>query len=638
MIDSVECKPNLQQLQETARILRLAVRLVWRSSPRLLVVFIMLMLLQALLVPLQLALTRVVIDRAAFDLGLLQDLDSAAALFPLLVWIGLTAAVLALGQLIQPFSSTFQGLAADRLTGYVTEQIISAANRLQGLARFEDPDFADDLQRARKRSTRGALDLTIYVGRAAIELFTAGALALVLFALHPLVPFLLVLATLPQMKRQWEYSERTISHLYIQTPESRRLEYSREVLLTPDAAKDVHLYGMGPFFRRRYDSIFASTTESLNRTRRPLAVKVALAAVLATVASSAVYVYVAWMILQGERTVGDLALYGGAATVLQVNLIALGAEIGLLPLVLGFLPSLFRTLDAPPDLPQRGASFDNTAASSDGPLPAETGETAHSLRLQSITFENVSFTYPGSTDQVLRDLSFAMAPDECVALVGRNGAGKTTIVKLLLRLYDPTSGRILLNGVDLRDYDLNQLRRRMGVIFQDFVRYELTAGENIGMGHIELRQDADRLSSAAERAGAAELVDRLPDGLDTQLGREFGGRELSDGEWQKLALSRAYLRDAQLLVLDEPTASLDVQTEYEIYTRFHELTRDRITLLISHRFSTVRMADRILFLANGRIQEAGTHAELLERNGEYAGLYRLQAAQFLDQGRADTTP
>ena len=636
-MDSAESKLTLQQFQETVRILRLAVRLVWRSSPRLLVGFIMLMLLQALLVPLQLALTRVVIDRAAFDLGLLQDLDSTAALLPLLVWIGLTAAVLALGQLIQPFSSTFQGLAADRLTGYVTEQIIRAANRLQGLARFEDSDFADDLQRARKRSTRGALDLTIYVGRAAIELFTAGALALVLFALHPLVPFLLILAALPQMKRQWEYSERTISHLYIQTPESRRLEYSREVLLTPDTAKDVHLYGMGPFFRRRYDSIFASTTESLNQMRRPLAAKVALAAILATVASSAVYVYVAWMILQGERTVGDLALYGGAATVLQVNLIALGTEIGLLPLVLGFLPSLFRTLDAQPDLPQRGASFDKTAASSDGPLPAETGMAAHSIRLQSIAFENVSFTYPGSTDQVLRDLSFAMDPDECVALVGRNGAGKTTIVKLLLRLYDPTSGRILLNGVDLRDYDLNQLRRQMGVIFQDFVRYELTAGENIGMGQIELRQDAARLSSAAERAGAAELVDRLPDGLDTQLGREFGGRELSDGEWQKLALSRAYLRDAQLLVLDEPTASLDVQTEYDIYTRFHELTGDRITLLISHRFSTVRMADRILFLADGRIQEAGNHTQLIERNGEYARLYGLQAAQYLDQNEADAS-
>ncbi len=631
MSNSADSKPTLQQFQETARILRLAVDLVWRSSPRLLAGFITLMMLQALLVPLQLALTRAVIDRAAFDLGLLEYVDPVAALLPLLAWIGLAAGVLALGQLIQPFTSTFQGLAADRLTGYVTEQVIRAANRLQGLARFEDPAFADDLQRARKRASRGALDLTLYVGRAAIELFTVGSLALVLFALHPLIPFLLILATLPQMKRQWEYSERTVSHLYIQTPEARRLEYCREVLLAPDAAKDVHLYEMGPFFRRRYDSIFASTTESLNRMRRPLAVKIALAAVLATVASSAVYVYVAWMILQGERTVGDLALYGGAATVLQINLIALGAEIGLLPLVLGFLPSLFRIIDAPPDLTQSGASFDRTGAPPARPLPAGVAKGGHPLRFQSIAFENVSFTYPGCADQALRDLSFTMGQSECVALVGRNGAGKTTIVKLLLRLYDPTSGKILLNGVDLRDYDLNELRRHIGVIFQDFVRYELTAAQNIGMGQIDLLHDAARLSSAAERAGAAELLDRLPDGLDTQLGRAFGGRELSDGEWQKLALSRAYLRDAQLLVLDEPTASLDVQTEYEIYTRFHELTRDRTTLLISHRFSTVRMADRILYLSDGRIQEAGNHAELIDLSGEYARLFNLQASQYLDR-------
>ncbi len=633
-----ESKPFLLHIRQTARILWLALLLVWRSSSRLLVGFILLLVLQALLVPLQLALTRVVIDRAAFDLGLLENLDAAAALLPLLLWIGLTAAVLALSQLIQPFSSTFQSLAADRLTGYVTEQIIRAANRLQGLAPFEDPVFADDLQRARKRAPRGALDLIIYVGRAAIALFTAGGLALVLFALHPLVPFLLILAALPQMKRQWEYSERTISHLYIQTAESRRLEYSREVLLAPEAAKDIHLYAVGPFFRRRYDSIFASTTESLNQMRRPLAVKVSLAAILATVASSAVYVYVAWLILQGDRTVGDLALYGGAATVLQINLIALGTEIGLLPLVLGFLPSLFRILEAPPDLPQGGISFDTTGISPDMPPPAQTEMAALPLQFQSIEFENVSFTYPGSADQVLRDLSFTMAPDECVALVGRNGAGKTTIVKLLLRLYDPTSGRILLNGVDLRDYDLNELRRQMGVIFQDFVRYELTAAENIGVGQIDLLPDASRLSTAAERGGAAELLHRLPDGLDTQLGRAFGGRELSDGEWQKLALSRAYLRDAQLLVLDEPTASLDVQTEYEIYTRFHELTRDRITLLISHRFSTVRMADRILYLADGRIQEAGNHAELIDLSGEYARLYRLQAAQFLGRNSAGPSP
>ena len=212
--------------------------------------------------------------------------------------------------------------------------------------------------------------------------------------------------------------------------------------------------------------------------------------------------------------------------------------------------------------------------------------------------------------------------------------GKTTIVKLLLRLYDPTSGRILLDGVDLREYDLDALRRQMGVIFQDFVRYELTAGENIGLGQVDALHDATRLLDAAESAGAAELIRQLPDGLDTQLGREFGGRELSDGEWQKLALARACVRDCQLLALDEPTAALDVQTEHEIYTRFHDLTRDRITLLISHRFSTVRMADRIFFLADGRIQETGSHADLIAGNGEYARLYRLQAAQYLGQDAA----
>ena len=249
---------------------------------------------------------------------------------------------------------------------------------------------------------------------------------------------------------------------------------------------------------------------------------------------------------------------------------------------------------------------------------------------QGIVFEKVSFTYPGRADPVLRELSFTMGKDDCVALVGRNGAGKTTIVKLLLRLYDPTSGRILLDGVDLRDYDLDALRRKMGAIFQDFVRYELTAGQNIGLGQIDHLHDTARLLQAAESAGADELVRQLPDGLDTQLGRAFGGRELSGGEWQKLALARACMRDGLLLALDEPTAALDTQTEYEVYTRFQELTRDRITLLISHRFSTVRMADRILYLADGRIQEAGSHLELMARNGEYARLYRLQAAQYLD--------
>ena len=635
MTTSSDSQPPVPQFKENRRLVWMAVRLVWGASPHLLAGLLTLLLLQAILLPLQLVLSRAVIDRATLDLGLLPTLDSIATQLPLLAWIGLAAAALALGQLIQPFSLTLQTLAGDRITGYITEQLIRAANRWQGLARFEDPAFADDLHRARSHVPTGASELMIFIGRAAVELFTAGSLALVLLGLHPLVPILIILATLPQFKRQREFTDRTFDYIYFQTPEAHRLQYCREALLFPQPAKDVHLYGLGPFFRRRYDSIFASTTESLNQVRRRLAVKVSIARILANLASSAVYIYVVWLVALGERTVGDLVLYGAAATALQMNLLALGAEIGFVPMLLGFLPSFFRILEAPPDLPNRGRAFDRPAPPPGEPLTPKAVTVAPTALFQGIVFEKVSFTYPGRTDPVLRELSFTMGKDDCVALVGRNGAGKTTIVKLLLRLYDPTSGRILLDGVDLRDYDLDALRRKMGAIFQDFVRYELTAGQNIGLGQIDHLHDTARLFQAAESAGADELVRQLPDGLDTQLGRAFGGRELSGGEWQKLALARACMRDGLLLALDEPTAALDTQTEYEVYTRFQELTRDRITLLISHRFSTVRMADRILYLADGGIQEEGSHLELMARNGEYARLYRLQAAQYLDRDSED---
>ncbi len=600
-----------RRLSDTAHLLGLSARLTWRASPRLVLGILLFLLAQAVAPLLTLVLSRLVLDRVALDLGRAAVVDPLAARLPLVTWIAAAAAAVVLGQLLALAAATCQQMAGDRVTTYVTAQIIHAANRWQGLARFEDPDFADDLQRVRTQASRGGLAIMVNGAAAIVHLGTIVGVTLLLARLHPLAPFLLLLASLPALAREWDYIVRVGKHLYDQTPDARRLAYYRDVLLGAEPAQDVRLYGLAPFFGRRYEDLYASTTRAVEGVRGRLMRRVALAQALSAAAMGLTYVYTVWLVTRGRLGVGDVVLYGGAITVLQVELREVAIASGSLPGELHFLPSLFRVLAAPPDLPRPTV-----------PRPAPR-PIAH-----GIVFERVTFAYPGQPTPVLRDVSLRLVPGECVALVGHNGAGKTTLVKLLLRLYDPTAGRILLDGVDLRDYDLDDLRREMGAVFQDFVRYDLTAAENIGLGSLDALDDVDRLLAAAARADADALIAALPRGLETPLGRAFGGRDLSGGEWQKLALARAMVRDAQLLVLDEPTAALDVRTEHDLYARFRDLTRGRITLLISHRFSTVRLADRILYLDDGRIQEDGTHEDLLARGGAYARLYRLQASQY----------
>ncbi len=584
----------------------MGVRLVWRASPGLTLGLLLLLGIEAALRPLQLAFSRSVLDRAVAGQGLFVVALAAAT-------------TLAAAQVLAPFASTFQALVGDRLTAYVGEELIVAANRWPGLAHFEDPAYQDDLHRARTRAATGSLDLVLYGTRAALALFTAAGLIAVLATLHPLAPVLVTVACLPLIARSYEFNNRVGSHIYAQTPEARRLEYCRNVLLDPDPAKDVRLFAMAPLFRRRYEVAFHSTATELQRLRRRLTPKVAVMGALAAAASAGVYVLVVQRVANGHGSVGDVVLYGGAALLLQARLSQIGFDIGFLPNVLSFLPSLFRVLDAEPDI---------VLSASPAPVPSPVRD--------GIVFEDVSFTYPGRSEPALEGVGLRLHAGECVALVGHNGAGKTTIVKLLLRLYDPTAGRILLDGVDLRDCDPVELRREMGVMFQDYVRYELTAAENVGLGDLDRMGDEDALTGALRDAGAQDLLDTLPDGMATRVGRQFGGRELSEGEWQKLALARTLVRDGQILVLDEPTAALHPQTEYDLYLRFAQLTAGRTTLLISHRLSTVRMADRIVVLSGGRIAEEGSHDELVAADGTYARLFRLQAAQHLGPEPGDS--
>ena len=608
--DTERRKSLLERVVENAHLSRLALGLAWQANPRLLVALVCLLAVQAALTPLQLALSRDVVDAAAREVGATHLAGSG----PPLVWsILLLATTFAAAALIEPFSRTFQSLVGDRLVGHVTGALVRATNRWPGLARFEDPSTADDLERSSGYAARSGLELVVYGARTLLLGCTAVGLCWALAGLHPLVPVLLVAANLPSLARQFDFQNSTGSRIYVQTSQARTLRYSRNALISPEAAKDVRVFGLGGFFRRRYDDAFESSVGELDRMRWRLTRPMCGSAALAAAGAGAVFVFTAWEVAHGRRGVGDLVLYGGAAAALLSTLSAIGFQVGFLPMVFAFLPSLSRVLAAPPDLP---------VATNPRPAPRPIRD--------GIVFENVSFAYPGRDEPVLDRLSLRLRPGESCALVGPNGSGKTTLVKLILRMYDPTGGRILLDGHDLRDYDLDDLRRELGVLFQDFLHYEFSAADNIGFGRVEQSHDRALLLAAAERAGAKDLLDRLPDGLDTQLGARFGGRELSGGEWQKLALARAFARDSQLLVLDEPTAALDPRTEYDIFERFAELTRGRMTVLVSHRFSTVRMADRIVVLRGGRVLEDGRHDELMAAGGEYARLYTTQAAQYLD--------
>jgi len=501
-------------------------------------------------------------------------------------------------------------LLANKYTRHVSIQVMKHASELD-LTAYEDPVYYDRLERARVQAT-DRLVMIQSIGRLQLQVLTAIGWTVGVMLYSPLLMIVLVATVLPAFLGETHFAFLGYAKNFRQTPIKRQLDYLRQAGATKEAAKELKLFNLSQFFTSRFaklSEIVYQQDVELARTRLGIG---SILSIISTGGYYGAYAYVIWKTLAGKWGIGTFyfltaAILNASSNIQQV----LSTLSGIADQAL-FLTDLLAFLEMKP-----------TIQSKPNALPAP-----RPIR-QGFEFRNVSFVYPGTERRVLNRLNFHLHPGERVALIGENGQGKTTIVKLITRLYDPTEGQVLLDGVDLREYDLEDLYREIGVIFQDFMRYEMTARENIAVGKIDEIENKPMLEEAAHKSLADEVVAKLSGTYEQMLGRRFeGGVDLSGGEWQKIALARAYLRDAQLLVLDEPTAALDARSEYQVFQRFAELTAGKMALFISHRFSTVRMADRIVVLENGNIAEEGTHEKLTRMGGRYAELFELQAASY----------
>jgi ATP-binding cassette subfamily B protein len=590
--------------------------LVWQASPALTLASLALRLTRAALPVVMLYVGKLIIDEVVAQSRVPPPGDSLSAwitsgrLLALGGLIALECALAIMADLLGRASSLVDSLLSELYSNFASVRLMEHAATLD-LEQFESSEQQDRLERARRQVTGRTTLLTQIFGQAQ-DALTAISLAAGLIVYAPWLIGLIFLALLPAFLGEVHFNAQSYRLNYFRTPERRQLDYVRYLGSSVETAKEVKLFGLDTFLIDR----FRRFAEQMYADNRRLALRRAawggLFAALASLAYYLAYAILVWRTVQGAFSLGDLTFLAGSFLRLRTVLEGLLLGFSQIAGQAMYLEDLFSFFDVRPRILSRPGAR---------PFPR--------LMRQGIVFEDVGFRYPDTDRWVVRHLSLTVSAGEVIALVGGNGAGKTTIVKLLARLYDPSEGRILLDGYDLRDYDLADLRRHIGVIFQDFVRFHFTASENISAGRIDAAGDRGRIERAAERSLADGVVARLPQGYDQPLGRRFNeGAELSGGEWQKIAIARAYMRDADVLILDEPTAALDARSEYEVFQRFRDLSRGKTAVLISHRFSTVRMADRILVLEEGRVIEDGAHEQLLAMRGRYAELFELQASGY----------
>jgi ATP-binding cassette subfamily B protein len=585
-------------------------RLIWHTSPLLTLGNIALRLLRAALPLALLYVGRLILD----DIVALTKLPPASrVVVPVFGLVALEFGLVLLTDALGRAVALLDSLLGDLFANASSVRLMRHAAELD-LDQFEDSTFYDKLERARRQTLSRSVLMSQVLAQGQ-DVVTLVLLAGGLVAFQPWLLGLLLLAVVPAFLGESHFNERSYSLSHSWTPERRELDYLRQTGASDETAKEVKIFGLSDFLISR----FSTLSDQFYAQNKALALRRAgWGTVFAAVGAAGyygAYLYIIGQAVSGAISIGQLTFLAGSFARLRALLEGILSRFSQVADGALYLQDFFDFFQITPRIvrPALGQAV--------RPFPRP-------IR-QGFTFEDVGFKYKNAEKWALRHLSFELHAGEKLALVGENGAGKTTLVKLLARLYDPSEGRILLDGHDLREYDPAELRQEIGVIFQDFVRFQLPAGQNLAVGRIEERQNQPRIEQAAHQSLADSVIAKLPLGYEQMIGRRFnGGVDLSGGEWQKIALGRAYMREAQLLILDEPTAALDARAEYEVFERFKELTQGKTAVLISHRFSTVRMADRILVVENGRVQEIGSHEELLAKGGRYAELFQLQAAGY----------
>ena len=602
----------LKNLRNSHRLLAL----VWQAAPKWLLAMVVVTVFGSLLPVGLLYINKLIIDWLTLHAG--QNIVSGtswpyAAWAPIVVLIsirlGLSVMRLGLAEL-RPFVSQ---MLSDRLSLTATQKLLRQAMRLD-LNHFESPAFYESLNRATQSGSSYPVRSLDYATNLMGQLINVSGLVILLSQFNPIILALLLLTTLPLLQKGVSFSKKKFMLNRKNTFEGRLVSYFQGLLTQQRYAKEIRLFNLGEQILARWQHTYSQYRKEVEQMARRQAIGSFTVGVMPHLCFYAAYAWIMVQTVRGQITLGDFVMYGGAFSQAQ-------------SLLTGCVQNLARTYDANLHMSQ---FFEFLALQPSITSPRVPHAFPSTIK-QGLALKNIGFAYPESDSTVFENISFEVYPGESIAVVGVNGAGKTTLVKLLTRLYEPSQGSITIDGLPLSAFNLSELRRNIAVLFQDFSQYKLSIRENIGFGDIEHWDNAERTEAAAQKAGIADFINSLEKGYDTKLGNLFPeGRELSGGQWQKIGLSRAFMSNAQILILDEPTSAMDAIAEFDLYRRFQQLTQGKITFFISHRFSSVRLADRILVLDGGRIAELGTHQQLMEESGLYAKMFSLQASGYVD--------